>query len=807
MVVVKAPDMKDRVTIGMGRNVEKLEDLLSMATIDPKDVWVTSLVKCAPPKRDPSVKEVKACMTHLSDELRDVDPDVVVLMGSACLRAFNLTGQGGVNSIHGVVQQLKFPHDENLDKLFNVVVTSDPNVLYMNPDPRLESTILKDLRVAKKAVEGDLRNEYAEDTDYKLIENQADLSWMIKKIKEKGMFAFDTESRCLPWNEQPMICMQFCWGYGEDTRTTAVLPMYNHDPEGVDWKLKATWTLRQREGIIAQLKKIFEDPSIPVVAHNIKYDMCVIMKHLGIETKGFLFDTMLMHHLLWEHPPHDLEYLSDIELNTGDYSKELHKITGHGKVLKNTYDHVPDEMMWLYGSKDAENVYRLFCLYYPRMKALDHLWDLYVDEVHPFIRTLFRAEYHGTAMDSNVIDTLTEEFSKERDSLLASIKARTWPEFNPGSSEEVARMIEEAGYFKDIQDDKKAKGYSTEKKVLLKLAHKLPIVEDLMRFRSLTKLTGTYMSNAKQLAEYDGRVRIGVMIHGTVNGRAAAPFLHQIPRLDHERIKKGLGNLRDMFIAGPGSKIVYGDYSQIELVTLAILSGDEDMLNIFRSGEDIHKATAAAFLEIPLDMVSEHNRGLAKSVNFGRVYGSKEGYALKKLTWMDPDGKEHGITDAMITRGFASLDERFPAAAEYFKDTVARTSATGGTHITPFGRFKHMGSTMVTGNEWVRQNAERQIVNGSIQSPANSVTIRTLNAVDAEIMDRVEKGEMSEEEAFLILTVHDSGAWEVRDEHVEWFEPMVREVAARPVPQLDNYQFTMKVGIGNSWSEAELNAN
>jgi DNA polymerase-1 len=297
------------------------------------------------------------------------------------------------------------------------------------------------------------------------------------------------------------------------------------------------------------------------------------------------------------------------------------------------------------------------------------------------------------------------------------------------------------------------------------------------------------------------------MIHGTVNGRAAAPFLHQIPRLDHERIKKGLGNLRDMFIAGPGSKIIYGDYSQIELVTLAILSGDEDMLDVFLSGEDIHKATAAAFLEIPLDIVSEHNRGLAKSVNFGRVYGSKEGYALKKLTWMDLTGKEHGVTDAMIAKGFASLDARFPAAAEYFKDKVAETSATGGTHITPFGRFKHMGSTLVTGNEWVRQNAERQIVNGSIQSPANSVTVRCLNAVDAEIMDRVEKGELTEEEAFLILTVHDSGAWEVKDEHVEWFEPMLREVASRPVPQLDNYQFTMKVGVGNSWSEAELNAS
>ena len=117
-----------------------------------------------------------------------------------------------------------------------------------------------------------------------------------------------------------------------------------------------------------------------------------------------------------------------------------------------------------------------------------------------------------------------------------------------------------------------------------------------------------------------------------------------------------------------------------------------------------------------------------------------------------------------------------------------------------------MGTTLCSGNEWMRKESERQAVNGSIQSPANSVTVRTLNAVDAHLIELILSGSLTEEEILLILTVHDSGAWETKEDHIEWFVPKLREIAGREVPQLDDYQFTMKVGIGDSWTEAELNA-
>ena len=113
---------------------------------------------------------------------------------------------------------------------------------------------------------------------------------------------------------------------------------------------------------------------------------------------------------------------------------------------------------------------------------------------------------------------------------------------------------------------------------------------------------------------------------------------------------------------------------------------------------------------------------------------------------------------------------------------------------------------MSSGNEWARAEAERQAVNGSIQSPANSVTVRTLNAVDTHLIGLINSGRLTEEEIYLIITVHDSGLWEVMEEHVEWFIPKLKEIAGRSVLQLDDFQFTMKVGVGDSWSEAEINA-
>jgi DNA polymerase-1 len=229
------------------------------------------------------------------------------------------------------------------------------------------------------------------------------------------------------------------------------------------------------------------------------------------------------------------------------------------------------------------------------------------------------------------------------------------------------------------------------------------------------------------------------------------------------------------------------------------------MLRLFAEGADIHRATGGDFLGIPEDKVSEYNRSTGKTINFGRVFGS-QGFSLMKLQWEDLSGNLKPITKDMIKRGFKRIDERFAGAASYPADVVTEINNNNGVYVSRFGRVRHLGVTLNDANKYSRENAERQAVNNSIQSPAASVTIRTLNAVNGFIESEIADGNMVEEDAYLILTVHDSGVWSVDESKAEMLAKKLRELASREIPELNNHRFKMKVGIGKSWTEAELNA-
>ena len=808
MVIMKAP-VKDDDILGSGghsRGVEKLRDLINAASIDPKDVYVTTLVKCLPPKRNPTLQEIKACSAHIAYELQEIDPEIVITCGTEALRAFNLQ-TGGVTSKRGQIFTRPFPHAKGLRE-YKVMPTNDPNALFMNPDPKLEPTVIGDFARARRVVEGQNVDLKHRKTPYTLISTLPQLRKMITEIKDKKFFAFDTESRSLPWSVEPMICFSFCWGYDPNNTKpmAAVVPVYQHDPDGIDWKLKLFWNDKDKNRMFNMLKEIFESPNISQGAHNIKYDINVVRKHSGIQIKGFLFDSMLMHHLWWEHRPHGLEYLADIEFGTGDYSKELHDIVGRGKKLKKTYDYITDEIMWPYAAADAENHFRLTKLYYSCLNHKPHLWKLYCEETEPFLRTLARAEWYGCKLDRDVISELHTEFTNESEKLLKDIRKDTNPEFKPSSVDQVAKELVKLGYGREVRDRRKASGFTTDKTVLQNLEDSVPLAGQVLRYRQLTKLISTYLNNAVNDLDENDLIRINFLIHGTVSGRPSCNFLHQIPRLDHARIKKGLRNLRDMIVAPPGYKFVYGDMSQIELIIFAIQANDIEMLRAFKEdGADIHTATAGAFLGIPDTEVVDYNRSTGKTINFGKVNGSK-GKSLLALKYEDKSGNLKPITSGMIAKGFAQLDERFKGAATYFQDVVDEVTSHNGLYISRFGRERHMGSTLNAPNQYMRENAERQAMNNSIQSPAAAVTIRTLNIVEEFLMDKIESGTMLDEDTYPILTVHDSGAWYVKEDLVDWFVPELRRIATRKISELDDYQFTMKIGVGDSWTEAELNA-
>jgi len=522
---------------------------------------------------------------------------------------------------------------------------------------------------------------------------------------------------------------------------------------------------------------------------------------------------MVMKHIMDENPPSDLEFLCDLEFAWGDYSAAKRKITGSGKKLRAYYCHVPDETLWPYAATDALGTYRLACLYYERLNKRPNLWSLYVEESEPVMKALAKAEYKGGLIDMGVRAALHTEWEQEQAALLTNLQAQAWPEFNPKAPEQVYKAFLNMGVPDvDLDDQTKARGHSTDKKTLMELAEegKQPqakFSEDLMVYRNRSKMISTYLENVLVDIDTDGRLRHSWRQAGPVTGRLSCTFYHQVPKIDEERVALNKLVMRDMMIAPKGWKYVYGDFSQVELRILAILAQDEEMLKIMMDPNgDLHRATAFEFLQpvwpgLTEAMISKKNRTeVGKRINFGLAYGS-EGHALVKTgKWYDANNVERQFTWDMLNAGMARWKTRFSGVGHFIDYMPDLVRSYNGTATNVFGRERHFGTVLNAANDWERQAAERECINYFIQSVAGNLTNRMIIAID-----RVLESQGVDEEAIcLVNTVHDSMAYEVREEYVEWFQQVIEVLSSVPVPQLFNNTFRVDVGVGQSWREAEM---
>lgn len=839
---------------GEDRTTEKVIEFCKRAGIPTDKVWYTYMARCAPPKsRAPSVKEINACLNHLYVELNRIKPRLVLLLGNAPLRVFKLNKEGGVNATHGQVFQRTLPdlNGASYTDEFNVMCTFDPNILFHKPDPKLENRIIDDYRKAKRVMrDGPVAETGAYQSDFRLIKTLGDLDEMIEQIRDKKFFAFDTESRGFPWTTQPMICMSFCWGYENDLIETAVLPIYkskiqsidhlksyvkaheynkdlihldaywkvdlNEELLGTDWeKLILLMNNHGPQAVYNKLRPLFEDETVAKSAHNIKYDINVLRQHAKIEVKGFLYDSMLMHHDLNEYGPHGLEYLADVEFGVGDYSAELKQIVGKGKALKHTYDHIPDDIMWKYAATDAECCFRLTKRYYNELKAKPHLWQLYCEDYEKTTKTLADAEWRGHAVNLTTAHKILNQFTDKQDMISKKIEEATWPGFKPSSPSDVAKALTQMGYAQRIADKTKASGVNTSKEILAELQKELPLAGYILQYRNTVKMLGTYVNNLLDDVDSDGRIRYSWLIHGTESGRLSCRFFHQIPRRD-SNLKY---NMRDMFVAGAGRKLVYFDYSQIELRVFAILANEVEMLKCLYpemygipkdQAVDIHAKTAEQILGFD---ITEHedtykaNRQVGKDTNFGIIYGSKGYQLMQKTLWIDKNGNKWPLDQAMLSKGMERFRSTYPQADIYLKSIPDIARKNGNLYTTPFGREIRIGPNLTHYDKPIREHAERKLVNATVQSPAGDITKRTLNLMADYINHYVLGGDLQPNDVYLVNTVHDSGVYDCKEELVPWFCKTLAEVAGRKIPEIQNYSFPSNIGVGDTWSEAEDDAD
>jgi DNA polymerase-1 len=364
-------------------------------------------------------------------------------------------------------------------------------------------------------------------------------------------------------------------------------------------------------------------------------------------------------------------------------------------------------------------------------------------------------------------------------------------------------MMEKLGYGDLVFTKKKASGYCVDEEVMEKLvAEGCDLAELILDRRKVGKLKSTYLNKALNDLDDDGRIRYSWMIHGTKSGRLSCEFLHQVSRSDSERTKAGKNNLRDILVAEPGFSLVYADYDQIELRILAIEANDKELQRVFANNEDVHQATASAALDILYADVSDENRQLGKSINFGISYGSK-GYSLsRKNYFVDPkDGKKKKVTKNMVVKFLGRFHEKFIGIANYLERIPYEAAARNGLIITVFGRERHIAG-LNDSNRGRRNHAEREAVNNLIQSPAGAITLRTA----IEVYKMLKKYNIKSDIVRFVNTVHDSLVYEVRKDYVLWFREALKVIAERKIPELQNNSFPISIGVGDSWGAAELNS-
>lgn len=776
-----------------------LSAFLEDSGFDLEEVYVTNLVKCRPPKnRKPAAAEIRACLTHIYHEIREINPEVIMLLGAHPLKLFNLEGQGGIGKTRGKLIVKTLPHWEDGPE-FKIVPTFHPASFLYTPDDngKRRARVLSDFRFAASLLEhGVTKESFVYEPEFEVAETVEAVKGMVEQVKANGIFALDTESPDLHFRDSPMRLLQVSIGH----KRNWVIPFYKHNPDTLGlWKMEPHFQNGEREEVIAQLREIFEDETITKVAHNAKYDMNVIKRWLGLNTEGWIWDTAAMHHLLHEYPSHALEYLADIEFGVGDYSFLVREIVGHGRDLIKTYDWIPDDILFPYGAIDAESTYRLCEVYYEALQKKPHLMQVYKDETHDIIRSLQEAEWVGNHIITENVYELEKVFTKEIKDLTIKCRSYTSPDFNPGSPQQVGNELIKLGFANQVIAPTTPTGITTAKEILLEINH--PLAQHVIDYRNRTKMLGTYVENVLEDINSDGRVRYGFRINGTTNGRLSCRFLHQIPRIDEDKVEQAQTVLRSIFGEDEDFLYFYADYSQIELRVFAYLTEEQALIDILEKDGDVHAFTAAGALDIPMDRVSPFNRtNVGKRLNFGVIYGS-EGWSISKGEYENPRTGKREIIGHRAFEFVKTFRAKYPKINEYLTYVPEEALCSGGVIRMIFGRERRIKG-LNDSEPGKRAHAEREATNATIQGPAGAITLRTINLVRHMLkqqgvgLDRVR----------LLNTVHDSIAYGVHKSMVDWFTQAFTIVAERPIPEIQGKVFPVKCGVGKTWTEAELSA-
>mgnify|MGYP002671828814 FL=1 len=592
---------------------------------------------------------------------------------------------------------------------------------------------------------------------YQLIDNKQEAVVLYDFLRTKKNLSLDTETTSTNAIEAELVGLSFA--VTENEAYYVAIPANRQEAlEYVDI-----------------FKPLYEDPEILKIGQNIKYDY-MVLRNYGVDLQGRMFDTMLAHYVIQPELQHNMDYMAETLLNY--QTVHIEELIGpKGKNQKNMRDLSPQEV-YEYAAEDADITLRLKNVLEPRLKEVGAerlFWDIEM----PLVKVLADMELNGVRLDTQQLKLTQQTFTERMNAYERHAYEEAGETFNIASPKQVGDIL--FGKMQLLEKPKRTKTgqYVTSEEVLQQLRGKAPIVDDILNYRGMKKLLGTYVEALPKLInKRTGHIHTSFNQAITATGRLSSsdPNLQNIPVRDDDGKE-----IRKCFIPDEGCRWFSADYSQIELRIMAHLSADENMTEAFREGFDIHRATAAKIWKESMDQVSDSQRKKAKQANFGIIYGITA-FGLSQR--MDiPTGEARKLIDDYF--------ETFPKVHQYMED-AKRMAREKGYAETLYGRRRYLPD-INSHNGTVRGFAERNAINAPIQGTEADIIKLAMIRIWKRFKDEGIRSKMT-------LQVHDELNFSVYPNEAEKVERIVLE-EMQGAAKL-NVPLTADAGWGDNWLEA-----
>lgn len=593
--------------------------------------------------------------------------------------------------------------------------------------------------------------------EYKLVENEEELRQLCDFFITKESVSIDTETTSTDAISAELVGLSFSV---EEKKA-----FYVAVPANYEEALK----------IVQIFKPLYESDKIMKIGQNIKYDYEVLTRY-GVTLQGKMFDTMIAHYLIQPELHHNMDYMAETLL--GYQTIHIEELLGpKGKKQKNMRDLSPTDI-YEYAAEDADITLRLKNVLEPRLKELG-VEELFWNIEMPLVRVLADMELNGVCLDTEALQDTSKIFTERMKQYEQEIYKEAGEEFNISSPKQVGDIL--FGKLQIMDKPKKTKTgqYVTSEEVLQSLESKSPIVRNILNYRGMKKLLSTYIDALPKLINpRTGHIHTSFNQALTATGRLSSsdPNLQNIPvRTDDGK------EIRKCFIPEEGCLFFSADYSQIELRIMAHLSEDENMMEAFREGHDIHRATAAKIWHVDIDKVTDAQRKKAKQANFGIIYGITTYGLAQRMDIPNGEAKE-------LIEGYFRTFPKVQAYMEHAKE-VARAK---GYAETLFHRRRYLAD-INSRNATVRGFAERNAINAPIQGTEADI----IKVAMVRIWERFKKEGIRSK---MILQVHDELNFSVFPEEREQVERIVIEEMQNAYPL--NVPLIADAGWGKNWLEA-----